>query len=247
MANTDEQVNVFAQQIEALLTGVLGDQQTPYVQIDFMERTQRYIISTNENSGIPLSTEGYDVLALDFEYECKINSSGYLAIYQSSIKVLSRHGGHYGAPFFHYDYLRDHHSDIPSAHINVHASNDEMTRVMLQCGAKSRGKKRRKDFVDKGTFPTVSSLHFPLGGNLFRPSLEDILEMLVTEFGIDTTSDWKQCLINSRRNYRTIQLKTLIREHPEIAIEVLKDAGLVFDENTVPEPKESKIDRLIVY
>ena len=109
------------------------------------------------------------------------------------------------------------------------------------------GKQRRKDFVNNGTFPTVSSLHFPLGGNLFRPGIEDVLEMLISEFGIDTTNNWKEYLVSSRRQYRTIQLKTLIREHPEIAIETLKEVGLVFDETTVPKPKESKIDRLIVY
>ena len=31
------------------------------------------------------------------------------------------------------------------------------------------------------------TLHFPLGGSRFRPCLEDLLEMLVSELGVDST------------------------------------------------------------
>lgn len=198
-------------------------------------------------SGITLRGEGKGVLRLQFSYECEMNVYGYLTIEKSSIRILPQNEGYLGAPFFHYDYLRDHHGDVPAAHINIHASNDEITKTMLQCGLKKRGRRRREKFVKNGVFPTVSNLHFPLGGNLFRPSLEDILEMVVYEFGIDTVDGWHDVLEASRVEYRTIQYKALVREHPHIALEALREAGLIYEEDSVPLPIRGTVDRLTAY
>ncbi|MFC0265892.1 hypothetical protein [Alloscardovia macacae] len=138
----------FAERIESLLRGVLGqpDMHGSYAQLYETEGARKTVIS-HVGSGITLTGEGKGVLRLQFSYEYEINAHGYLTIEKSSIRILPQNEGYLGAPFFHYDYLRDHHGDVPAAHINIHASNDEMTKTMLQCGLKKRGRRRREKFV----------------------------------------------------------------------------------------------------
>jgi hypothetical protein len=40
----------------------------------------------------------------------------------------------------------------------------------------------------------MSDLHFPVGGSRFRPSLEDVLDMLVRELGVDHEPGWRDAL-----------------------------------------------------
>lgn len=241
-------VEEFAHRLVVLLRGVLDvDDMDDVVQVNDSPELGLSVISSFDR-GIPLRVEGKEVLRLAFEYECEMSDHGYLTIDKSSIRVLPVPSHHYvGAPFFHYDYVRDHHGHIPAAHMNIHASNDELTKIILQCGSKERGKRRRKDFVKNGTFPTVSDLHFPLGGNLFRPSLEDVLEMLIAEFGIDAHTQWHDVITKSRYEYRMIQYKALVREHPEIAVEALRESGLQYDEATVPAARRGAVNRLTAY
>ncbi|WP_049187852.1 hypothetical protein [Alloscardovia omnicolens] len=246
MENFDS-VNAFAERIESLLREVLpGDPVDSYVFIQETDKGDRSTILSNGT--IDLTTYSKPALGFSFSFLCTQNSHGYLTIQESNIVVEpSSKNSISSEPFFHYDYVRNHNGDIPAAHINIHASNDSLTRVMLQCGSKKRGRQRRQDFVNKGVFPTVSTLHFPLGGNLFRPSLEDVLEMIVYEFGVDVKKNWHEALVASRLDYRTIQYRALIREHPDVALEALRDAGLKFNESTVPNAQLGDIDRLTAY
>lgn len=208
-------VNDFAERIDCLLRNVLcvasGDS---LVKILEGPDAVRSVISNDEV--IDLTVDSKPVLGLAFSFSCTRSPQGFLTVEDSSIILSPSQEAASSEPFFHYDYVRDHRGDIPAAHINIHASNDSLTRVMLQCGLKKRGKRRRKDFVDRGVFPTVSTLHFPLGGNLFRPSLEDVLEMAVYEFGIDTRDDWHEALVASRLAYRTIQYRALVRDRKSV-------------------------------
>ena len=95
----------------------------------------------------------------------------------------------------------------------------------LSCGGGLRGKSRRKEYINKGSFPTFSTLHFPVGGDRFRPGLEDVLQMAIYEFHIDATNEWQQHIEASREEYRTRQLTALIREFPDIAYDTLKEDG----------------------
>lgn len=108
---------------------------------------------------------------------------------------------------------------------------------MLACGSKSQGKNRRKAFLEKGTFPTFSSLHFPVGGDRFRPGLEDVLQMAIYEFGIDAQPQWQQAIEQSRAEYRTRQISALVCEFPDIAYQALSQNGYL-DSGTPPQRPE---------
>lgn len=96
---------------------------------------------------------------------------------------------------------------------------------MLSCGKGLRSKNRRKKYINDGAFPTFSTLHFPVGGDRFRPGLEDMLQMAVYEFHIDVTDEWEKPLNYSREEYRERQLKALVREYPDLAWDALTENG----------------------
>lgn len=168
---TEEQAIDFAQRFENMLTEVLGQpsdgQYTADPQGARKKRSASYLIKTRDPQGISLTVGGSTILRLSYRYQCSCrDSNSYLQVDESAITLRAESDP---APIIHYDYVRDPHSAIPAAHINIHASNDSATKAMLACGSKSQGKNRRKAFLEKGTFPTFSSLHFPVGGGRFRP------------------------------------------------------------------------------
>lgn len=84
----------------------------------------------------------------------------------------------------------------------------------------------------------LSSLHFPVGGERFRPSLEDFLEFLVSECGVDRIEGWETVLAEGREIRRRFQLRTVVRELQVEAAEVLKLNGW-----TVAPPPGAVLER----
>ena len=70
----------------------------------------------------------------------------------------------------------------------------------------------------------VSDLHFPVGGSRFRPCLEDVLDMVVRELGVDHQSDWRNALAVGRERWRRMQAAAVVRDASE-AIRVLEQLG----------------------
>lgn len=160
---TEEQAIDFAQRLENMLTEVLGQpsdgQYTADPQGARKKRSASYLIKTRDPQGISLTVGGSTILRLSYRYQCSCrDSNSYLQVDESAITLRAESDP---APIIHYDFVRDSHSAIPAAHINIHASNDSATKAMLACGSKSQGKNRRKAFLEKGTFPTFSSPPLP--------------------------------------------------------------------------------------
>lgn len=236
---TEEQAIDFAQRLENMLTEVLGQpsdgQYTADPQGARKKRSASYLIKTRDPQGISLTVGGSTILRLSYRYQCSCrDSNSYLQVDESAITLRAESDP---APIIHYDFVRDPHSAIPAAHINIHASNDSATKAMLACGSKSQGKNRRKAFLEKGTFPTFSSLHFPVGGDRFRPGLEDVLQMAIYEFGIDAQPQWQQAIEQSRAECRTRQISALVCEFPDIAYQALSQNGYL-DSGTPPQRPE---------
>lgn len=227
----------FAQTLEELMTNVLGLAAVPYTETP-VGLNNRYggpsFLVSSRSEGIPLTVEGHPILRLSYRYRCTCdNPRSLLQVEQSSIQLRPENGSQ---PIVSYDYVRGARSNTPAAHINVYASNDEATKAMLACGSKRQGRNRRRDFIDKGIFPTFSSLHFPVGGDRMRPGLEDVLQMACTEFGIDARDDWLDAVEASREQYRAEQLRALVREYPDIACETLQSEGLLGGDTRIDRP-----------
>lgn len=171
-------------------------------------------------SGIPLAFQKETLLYL------KVGISGtwdlekrFLAIEKSKIEVIAAAAD--SQPLFRYEYLRSPDS-VPAAHLHVHAHRDALTFVMTKAG---RTSKRLGRTHNGHGIPKCQDIHFPLGGHRFRPALEDILEMLIDEFGIDHVPNASEILADSRLQWRLIQTKAAVRDAPNAAAEALESLG----------------------
>jgi hypothetical protein len=103
---------------------------------------------------------------------------------------------------------------------------------MRECGdsterAKARRRGRRAVYLQ--------DLHFPVGGPRFRPALEDILEMLIEEFGVkpvQSVAAARKALADSREDWRRKQVATVVRDAPSHAAQALRD----LDYTAQPQP-----------
>ncbi|ANF31937.1 hypothetical protein A0130_09850 [Leifsonia xyli] len=200
-------------------------------------------IRQSDRLGIPLQVEGHTILRLDVRYRCTWNTAGaYFAVEYSSFTVQPASSS---APLFTYDYLRKPGSLIPCSHINVHAHRDEIVAAMMLAGKRHKGKARAKQ-IEKAQVPTLSALHFPVGGHRFRPCLEDVLQMLIVEFGIDTQERYQAVLDAGRSEWRTTQLRTAITDDMELAAELLREHGYVVSDRQ-PEAATRRHERFTAY
>ena len=101
--------------------------------------------------------------------------------------------------------------DRPAAHVHVHANSPEMAWVYGSSGRPA---------------PDLHALHFPVGGEQLRPSLENFLlflnrEKLYTNF----KPDWRPEVLRSLRGWRDRQAAATVKQYPEIAAGVLEGLG----------------------
>ncbi|MBT1621333.1 hypothetical protein KK101_01340 [Curtobacterium flaccumfaciens pv. oortii] len=68
-------------------------------------------------------------------------------------------------------------SDHPQSHWHLHAERGSFSALLARAGDNGSG---RRDAA------RLSSLHFPLGGPHFRPSLADVVEFVIVECGVDS-------------------------------------------------------------
>lgn len=143
------------------------------------------------------------------------------AVYQSSFSLYLEGSGE---PLFHYDYLREPRGNIPGAHLNIHHDREDLRQALARCGGNYRGKSKQRSLAAGGTIRD-SELHYPLGGPRFRPALEDIVQFMIYELGVDTQDEWKSVLDRGRAAWRDRQLRAAVTDNLHSAAEVLRDHG----------------------
>ncbi|MGC5629311.1 hypothetical protein ACPYO6_13840 [Georgenia sp. Z1344] len=119
---------------------------------------------------------------------------------------------------------------MPGAHLQVHAHRDAATYVMSQAGTSTMRGKRRAAATE---VPKLAELHFPLGGHRFRPCLQDLLEMLVSELGVDVSPEGRESLRRGRERWRRQQTRSVVRDAPDEAVAILDELGYRI---TAPDP-----------
>lgn len=174
------------------------------------------------DTGVPLTVDGDVLLTLKVSFRCAWDRVGqYLAVDDSKVAVFAGAQAA-GEPLFRYEYLRVPGKDQPGAHIHMHAHRDGIAHVMSKVGASTKRARRR---ADSGTVPRMSELHFPVGGPRYRPCVEDVLEMLVCELGVDCDAEGRRALEDGREEWRRQQIRTVVRDAPDEAVHVLKALG----------------------
>lgn len=99
----------------------------------------------------------------------------------------------------------------PSSHWQVHAERGALSNL-LTLGGHNRPHE-------------LSALHLPTGGARMRPGIEDFIEFLVCELGIDAAEGWRRAIEESRAAWRRRQLRTMVRDVPEEAVSALSELG----------------------
>jgi hypothetical protein len=204
----------FAQEIEDLLEGVLphGSKDQPdQSRIRVLQQAARYVIRTGTGEkagGMSLYSEGKHVGDLHVSYHCaRDQANDYLAVRKSMFQVTSPQEG---TPLLRLDFNQAANA-VPAAHWNVHGERGATSVMLAWCNAKHSG--------------LLSQVHLPVGGIRGRPCLEDFIDMLITEFGIDSHRGWASLIKAGREKWRTLQTKSCVRDSPEAAASVLRRLG----------------------
>jgi len=116
------------------------------------------------------------------------------------------------------DYRSDMRSD-PIAHWQVYAERGAMSHLLTRANANPARSRRPRRPHD------LSSLHFAVGGERFRPCLEDVLQFLVLDCGVDRCDGWRTVVEDGRERWRRRQLGSIVRDIPSEAAGILRDLG----------------------
>ncbi len=217
------EASAFADRLNALIAAVLpGDQPTFLAEVS-TDGTIVVAPTSGELARQPLRVAirhtSRRALFLRVEYICHWDGSErFLSIVESSIRVSLKD---VNEPLIRFHYQRSQRAgELPAAHVHVHGHRDEVLYLLTLADA-GRPKGRRT----KDEMPRLSALHIPVGGERFRPSLEDMIEILGIEFGADLKDGWKVRIADEREVFRRVQLRAAVRDAPEEAVASLEALG----------------------
>lgn len=199
----------------------------------------RIAIASVFAGGIPLTIDERPALQLEVDYKLMMSPTSMRATVVGSTFLVRPFD--VGRPLFTVDYVRDARSNTPAAHYNLHFEHGPIEAELLQTGATRRGKIHQKG-VRSGKAPRLADLHFPTGGHRFRLCLEDVIEMLWMEFGIDVKSTAKKAICEGRVSWRAMQVRAAVSDDPQSAAEELRTLGYVVVEP--PSPGRRRLDRI---
>lgn len=242
-ASLAEQAEKFANQLTTTVRAVVGAECPAFLAVA-LEEADAFRVRQEPASGIALCDKNGPILRLDVDYKCIYDSHNqYMAISESQIRVFVEPDGR--EPLFRYEYDRGKVSTLPAAHIQFHGTHDELEKAMAECGESTERAKRRKRGRKR---VALTDLRFPVGGSRFRPTLEDVLEMLIEEFGVKPVGSVRaarKALADAREEWRRTQIATVVRDAPSKAAATLEELGYtVTPPRPAPKDKRDKLRAL---
>jgi len=230
----DLQASEFAEKISRIAELFGGDQTTDY-QSDIVRGKDGWLVEIhNKERGFRLTADEKDVFLVQAHWTCSSDWTGqWLKVERSSFGVFLAERPN--RPLFRYDFESNYSSRLPKAHIHFQADHPDMNATQAMRDTQESlehlggGSQRARKRVKHAKQINVSDLHFPVGGTRFRPALEEILLMMVEEYGVEphslTPSDAVKELKDSLKEWRISQVKAVIRDMPLLAIEYLEKEG----------------------
>jgi hypothetical protein len=179
---------------------------------------ERFIVQpkgeTAADRRIPVYVDGEHLASLSVSLYLDLDRTGtYLKTVRSDTaihSVLDR------TPLVRLDYRADMHTE-PIAHWQFHAERGVFSHLL------ARAHMHRPDQVPRPH--DLASLHLPVGGERFRPCLEDVLQFLVVDCGVDHHESWEPAVEAGRERWRRRQLGSAVRDVPSEAARVLRELG----------------------
>ena len=210
----EERSGEFAEEVQATLDAVLPGSRR-VVSARF-ENSDRYIVqpegATAAGRRLPVYIDGDHLASLSLALFLDLDRSGrYLKTVRSDTalhSVLDR------TPLLRLEYRADMRVE-PIAHWQFHAERGAFSHLLARAHAHDRVKKPHD----------LSALHLPVGGERFRPCLEDVLQFLVVDCGVDHLAGWEAAVEAGRERWRRRQLGAAVRDVPEEAARVLRELG----------------------
>ena len=134
-------------------------------------------------------------------------------------------------PIIRWDYDRSP-NNKPRSHVQLTAHRGALSHILSRLG--------------HDTPHSIESLHVPMGGERFRPCLEDVIEFLIRDCGFKGGPNWKQAIRDGRARCRRIQTRAVVRDSPASAIAELEALGYQI---TPPEGggRDERTDRLTTW
>lgn len=173
-------------------------------------------IEGQERGGVPLFIQGQQLAWLRINYSCRPDAARrYLTVDGSKFWIVSTKDR---SPLIRFEYVYDA-RNTPHSHIQVHAERGTLTHLLTRCGHD-----RAHD---------MSVLHIPTGGSRFRPNLEDVIQFLIQDVGVDFIEGWHSAVNEHRAEWRAIQTRTAARGMPHEAAEALRILGY----QVIPPPQ----------
>ena len=163
---------------------------------------------TRDQGGVPLHVNDAQLAWLRINYSCRSDSTRkYLAVDTSKLWIVSIRDR---SPLIRFEYNYDTRT-APHSHIQAHAERGTLSHLLTRTG--------------HGRPHDMSALHLPTGGARFRPDLEDVVQFVIAECGVDRLDDWQDAVDVRRAEWRAIQTRAAVRAMaPEAAAE-LREAG----------------------
>jgi hypothetical protein len=219
----NEQVESFVSDVASALAAVQSS--APVVNAEYAASdSDRLRAAVDAKVELHPPAEPGDSLAeLGVSYKLCVDSfSDYLAVEHSSFVLKAKVDR---APIFRWDYDRDPRSK-PSSHVQITAHRGALSHLLSR--------------LEHDTPHSMESLHLPMGGDRFRPSLEDVVEFLIRDCGFPGVDGWKAVVQRGRAKWRRIQTRVAVRDSPAEAVAALEAMGYVVQ----PPPDGERAERI---
>lgn len=170
---------------------------------------------------IPLSADGSDArLWLAAHFAIRLDEEGeYLSVQSSRFALCVTQITKNSLLRIEYERGKGHEPDAitdhsrPAAHLHLHGSSTQLGHAQALAGSE---------------YKSLESIHFPVGGRRFRPSLEDFIEFLYNEDLLPSVHPrWREVLQSTRSGYLDGQLRAAVRRNPDVASAQLTSMGYV--------------------
>lgn len=217
----------FARDVQATLDGVLpGTHRVVSKRVGDPEpAAERYVVwpdgPTRRDRRIPVHVDGSRIADLSVSIHLGLDRARtYLKAVSSDLAV---HSIMDGRPLVRLEYRSDMRS-APISHWQVHAERGAFSHLLTLAHAHRPGRVHKPH--------DLSSLHLPVGGERYRPCLEDLLEFLVEDCGVDARPGWRAVVQAGREKWRRRQLASAVRDVPGEAARALRELGWMVEEPT---------------
>lgn len=207
----------FAAELQSTLDLVLPGERT-IVATRASDSDHRFVVGPEgaqvSDRRLPLYVHGEHLANLAVSMYLDLDRTGqHLKTVKSDVIVHSKLDS---KPLLRYEYLSTMTSS-PIAHWHVHAERGALSHLLARAHEHHPGLVKAPH--------DMSSLHIPVGGERYRPCIEDVLQFLVADCGVDAHQDWERAICDGRERWRLRQLASAIRDVPGEAGRILGELG----------------------